>query len=310
MRPPSDVDPGEFDSLNHEFYQADPAEVIERRLWMLVQYLGSDALEAVWAAEDLALARDEVPLQDERVRFAGLESMLIAHQAAETFLRLCLAHWQDAPCPWWELTRLRQPRVFPAAVSRISETLDSDATIAELLRLVSWTGDESVMAASGSWRDDDGWERHREGLRALVAYCCELTLDGADLYNAGKHGLAILPGDDAITLGDGKVIAARGPSLTVIERTEIDGEPRWAKATHWVEYQSTIAMTTLIASAVQSLWHCGMQRRVGGAHQEKVTVFDSEVVDRARMLNADEGVITQVVSSILFDRTHPLFAQK
>jgi hypothetical protein len=307
MRTPADIDPAEFDSLNQSFYHADPADVIESRLWMLIQYLSDEKLSTSGPPEGLVFARAEIPTAEERVHFAALESMLIEHQAAETLLRLCLAHWHSAPCPWWELTRLRQPRAFVDGVKRISNSLKSEETLSELLQIISWSGDKATMDASVTWKREDGWERHRDGLRDLIAHCCDLILNGADLYNAGKHGLAILPGEVKLKIGDGDLVAASGPALTVIERTESGGDPRWAKVTHWVKYQRSMVTSTLIASAVQSLWQCGKQRRVGGADQEKIVAFDSEMVEKARRLQSTMGVNTEVMSFVLFDVDHPMF---
>lgn len=307
MRTPADLDPDEFDSLNHDFYRADPAEVVDTRLWMLVQYLGDEDLQTPNPKEGVALGRAEVPDLDARIQFASLEAMLIEHQSAETLLRLLFAHWRDAPCPWWEMTRLRAPRVFPSRVSDLDRQLDDEATLTEALRLVSWSGDKAVMDASGTWEHDDGWERHRDGLRDLLAHCCDLILNKADLYNAGKHGLAILPEKLDMQLGDGEVFSASGPSLTVLERATVRGQPRWAKVTHWVKYQRSVAMSSLIGAATRSLWECGKQRRVGGGDQAKIKIFDREHVAKARFIQANMGFNTESVNYVLFDVDHPMF---
>lgn len=132
-------------------------------------------------------------------------------------------------------------------------------------------------------------------------------LDGADLYNAGKHGLAILPGESAFKLGDGELLAESGPSLTVIEQTVVEGDPRWTKVTHWVRFQREIALTTLIAQAVESLWECGKQRRIGGGDQHKISTFDSELVTKAMFMQAREGFNTNTMGFALFDVAHPMF---
>lgn len=107
------------------------------------------------------------------------------------------------------------------------------------------------------------WTRHREGLRALFQFACDLVLGGADLYNTGKHGLAILPGERGVKLGDGEVLSQSGPSLTVIESQELEGEPQWAKSTQWINYRREVLMTLHIEAAIGSLWECGKQRRTG-----------------------------------------------
>ena len=303
---PADVDPAEFSSLNEEFYRADPAEVIEHRLWMLAAFLADESTKA-GEQEELALSRDEAPSRKDRVQFAALESTLILHQAAETLLRFCLAHWTDAPCPWFEMAKLRQPRVFPQKVAHISSSLDTDATINELLRIVSWSADQGVIEAGVTWGYEDGWERHREGLRELVRHCCSVIRDGADLYNAGKHGLAILPSEKGMSIGDGDLISVRGPSLTVIERHVQDGDLRWAKVTHWVKYKESVAITARIVSAVRSLWECGKNRRVGGGDLSRLWIFDKEEWDRIRLSDTEFGFHVSTMSEVLFDLDHPMF---
>ena len=303
---PADVDPAEFNSLNEEFYRADPAEVIEHRLWMLAAFMNDESMTA-GLPKELALSRDEVPAQKERIQFAILESTLILHQAAETFLRLCLAHWSDAPCPWFEMAKLRQPRVFPKKVAHIAGSLDSDETIDELLRIVSWSSDQSVVEAAVDWGREGSWQQHREGLREFIRHCCTVIRDGAEVYNAGKHGLAILPSEKGMSVGDGELISVRGPSLTVIERHVQDGDPRWAKVTHWVKYQESIAITTLIASAVRSLWECGKNRRLGGGDATRLRIFNKEELEEIRLFDTDFGFHVSTMSEVLFDVDHPMF---
>jgi len=304
---PADIDPGEFSSLNDEFYRADPADVIDNRLWMLATFL-ADESTTTGDKGRLALSRDGAPPLEERVRFVALESTLILHQAAETLLRLCLAHWEDARCPWFEMAKLRQPGVFPKKIAQILRSLDSDETIDELLRIVSWSADQKVIEAGLTWRVEGGWERHREGLRELVRHCCRVIQEGADLYNAGKHGLAILPSEKGVSIDDGEVIAVKGPSLTVIERTLHDGDPRWAKVTHWVKYQESIAITALIASAVRSLWECGKHRRVGGGDLKRLRFFDKRDLDRIHRFDTGSGIVVSTMSELLFDLKHPMFS--
>ena len=79
---PADVDPDEFGSLNHEFYGADPAEVINARLWMFVAFLADESASVQVPFDDTALERTELPSETDRTEFAVLESMLILHRSA------------------------------------------------------------------------------------------------------------------------------------------------------------------------------------------------------------------------------------
>lgn len=304
---PAEIDRNEFDSLNREFYAADPAETIDTRLWMLARFLGDDSTEARYEPDALSVRREAAPEHPERVQFAALESTLILHQAAETLLRLYFAHENDARCPWAELTYLRARGTFTKRVRALREGLGSDGVIREVMKVVSWSGDRTDLEASGTWKHKDGWTRHREGLRALFHFACDMVLDGADLYNAGKHGLAILPGDRGVQLGDGELLSQSGPSLTVIEPQEIEGEPRWAKATHWINYRREVLMALHIEAAIRSLWACGKQRRIREGNQAHIRFFDSEEVTKAIELGGKEGFNVKVTSFVLFDRHHPMW---
>ena len=55
---PADVDPDEFGALNHEFYGADPAEVINARLWMFVAFLADESASVQVPFDDTALERN------------------------------------------------------------------------------------------------------------------------------------------------------------------------------------------------------------------------------------------------------------
>ncbi|WP_439902279.1 hypothetical protein [Microbacterium azadirachtae] len=67
---PAPIDPDQFDDLNLEFYAADPAEVIQHRLWMIAQFVTDDSAGITNASEELAMER-EVPSQPDRVQFAS-----------------------------------------------------------------------------------------------------------------------------------------------------------------------------------------------------------------------------------------------
>ncbi len=305
-KPAAQIDPNEFGSLNREFYAADPAEVIQHRLWMLSQFIADESVEVKCEAEDLA-AKREVPDLNERVQFVTLESTLVLHQAAETLLRLYMAHSNDAHCPWVEMTMMRAPGAFGRRVRALRSGLESDRVIRDVLDVVSWSGDRRVVEASVTWHEKGGWTRHREGLRALFRFACDVVLDGADLYNAGKHGLAILPAQRGMKIDDGEVIAVDGPSLTVIEPQEHDGSPRWAKTTRWVKYKREIMMTAYLAAAIGSLWACGKQRRTGDGDQSQIRFFDVDELTEAMHLGSPMGINVSTMSQLLFDLDHPMW---
>lgn len=104
---------------------------------MLARFLGDESTEARYEPDQFLLARDAAPDHSERIEFAALESTLILHQAAETLLRLYLAHTDDAPCPWVAMTSLRGPGAFSKRVGSLRDGLGSDSVIRDVLKVVS-----------------------------------------------------------------------------------------------------------------------------------------------------------------------------
>lgn len=274
---------------------------------MLSRYMADDDLR-IDAASAVTIERDSVPDEKEKEQFAALESTLLLHQAAETLLRLLLAHWEDAPCPWAEMARLRQPGKFPRAVSDLAASLERDDGIQEAMRVVSFSGDQADVEAHVTWKAERGWDRHRDGLRSLIEYCAKIVREEADLYNAGKHGLAVTPSEKGVELGEGDLISVHGPSLTVIARTMQDQEPRWTKVVYWVNYKQAIVLAGLIARAIRSMWACGKQRRLSNGDMTHLRFFDVDEFNEVMRFNSTaSGFVVRSMSEVLFDLAHPMF---
>ena len=104
----------QFPDLNREFYTAEPGDYFRCRLRsLLITISNSPAInEALkqgitYGKIGLRLRPNAEP-DDKAVELYGsMESVNLLHHVGECMLRLYLAHVEQQPCPWLELSRLR-----------------------------------------------------------------------------------------------------------------------------------------------------------------------------------------------------------
>ena len=113
-------------SVNKRYYSAAPYEYLFQRLIHLVLAAGApEKLDlALGDGVDLGQIRlhssgieeqgsfDSLANEGLRKKYVAIEATVLLHQAAETLLRLHLAHECQPSCPWIEMSRLRQPSKF------------------------------------------------------------------------------------------------------------------------------------------------------------------------------------------------------
>lgn len=144
----------QFPELNERFYRGPSTPhwyLTQRYLSLLLLTRGpelkqSDApvtfevgpLKATFATED----SDE----DTRDDFLSVESTVLAHHAAETLLRLYLAHEGLPRCPWLEVARLRQRGSFTGRVKDLGQRLQHQAITSSVMEVFTGLAGPSVVA--------------------------------------------------------------------------------------------------------------------------------------------------------------------
>ena len=162
---------------------------------------------------------DALPAEDEDLaQFAALEATILFHHAAEALLRLLIALEGKPPCPWLEITRMRQPGVFPKAVKDLRRRLSDEAT-KDMLVEVFYGRANQHDAAPGY--DAETWDDQVTGITDLVFECAQRLSAESALYNSAKHGLSTVQGRAAMSFGSpGEPPALKTtdtPSITVLE---------------------------------------------------------------------------------------------
>ena len=247
--------PDQFPSLNSAFYATRPWEYFRRREHALIVAAGARGKLLEAAQEGIRVGRLEYTLSgedeteeqdDDWDRFVLAESQVLLHHASETLLRLYLAHEGLPPCPWLEVARVRSPQRFKDDVKRrFLGDLSDKARRRRVTEVFFGTRDRKALEPTPP---EEEWI---EGADNLERFLCRFASDflDADLYNALKHGLAVMPGEAMVKVGDGDLLKAEGPSIEYLSvRPDSLGRERWNRSTRWLKVDTAITFACLARS--------------------------------------------------------------
>lgn len=317
--------PEQFPELNKEFYSADPEDYLDRRGIALMMAISNSPAIRDAAAEGLSYGTlavngspGEAEGDDNAIdRYASLESTNLLHHAGECMLRLYFAHSGLPPCPWLEVARLRSPRAFKERTEALLQSLDEQATIDDLVITFLGNTDPKRLGLTAT---PEEWQGLIDGLVMLVGHIGSVLLDQASLYNATKHGLAVVGGHHGLSLGPAMedahaaeeaepVISASGPALAYLDLTDPDPTtPRqWTKKLTFVPIESNIALTKIISKYVGSLWKIAKYRYTGTSTTPfSLPGFDRAALYRVISTGRDEPiVITTMTVQLLYYADEP-----
>lgn len=295
--------PDQWDALNAEFYRAEPAAYFRRRLRYLVLAI-ADA-PAVRAAQNEGIEYGEIAMPPEAevydaegaAAYGAMETTNLQHHLAETIMRLYLAHagWPD--CPWLEVSRLRSGE-FKSQIDMLRGALHEQATVNRLLEVFRGATTAAEMDPTGGLSDEQ-WQEYAAGLVKMVDSLCTLLLGEASLYNATKHGLAVVPSQGGFSLssvtGGEFTAASPGPTVVCLDRTQPDGHgPRkWRRLYAPVPVESHIALSQFLIGQLRGLWMVARARygQAPAGQVGYVTHFPAWWMDRLEWLGRQgEGV--------------------
>jgi hypothetical protein len=196
------------------------------------------------------------------VKYVSTESQVLLHHAAETVVRLFLAHRDTPPCPWLEMAG---ETIFWQFKDRVDReivqhqrpgVLEAQAALAFLGR-----------REAGPAEDLDVWTDAAQNLAAFLRTVAERWLKEANVYNTMKHGLAVLPGNALFQLldEDGKPLRlGEGVSVEFLEPTRWEaGRRYWQLTTKWLDVQESLGLVEIACMMIDSLWSVARCRYVG-----------------------------------------------
>lgn len=265
-----------YASLNRDFYASKPADYFGQRLENLILTAGrSEDLDRLMnegvTYRDMKVGRHveghvdqpDARTPDEKDKaaehFVIAEAEVLSHHVGETLLRLYLAHefppGKAPPCPWLVISRTRSFSDFKDAVSRRfgpnTDPADPDNRAA-LARVFCLTDDPSKL--SGDTVPVDLWDKSPNNIEGYLRGFARQFLGRAGLYNAAKHGLALLPSEMSMRLDDGAVLRAEGPIIQYLEIREDSGRRRWNQVHHWVKPDRQMGLIYRGCQLIDTLW--------------------------------------------------------
>jgi hypothetical protein len=271
--PDDDLDPRSFANLNRTFYGATPHDYFGRRLANLLLTAGrAPELDRLMdeglsfralkvGVQDGSRPRESTPEEGAKAAedFVTAEAEVLFHHAAETLLRLYLAH-EFAPgkppaCPWMHISRERSFSVFKARVAARfgSDTDPSDPEILAAVARVFYIVDDPTQLTTDPVVPMERWNASISNIEGYLRGFAHEFLKRAPLYNAAKHGLALRPGEGSVSYG-GELIHAEGPMIQTLEIKERNGRPIWTMVNHWVEPDRQIVLTFQAVQLIERLW--------------------------------------------------------
>lgn len=204
--PDRKLDPAQFLQLNTQFYEGFHQELVMGRLGILcAMHETPEVIEnllaggVIWGRLRMKVEPDE-ELRETLQRNAELELVALHHHAGEMLFRVFWVHAHGEPCPWLALARLRNPGDLKTAAEKY-------------LHGQLWTdqGDRLRGHAAAVWGSSavDSEGVIHESLAASVDAVAQWietaarTVLDAPLYNAYKHGMAVVAGNPfTMSMGD------------------------------------------------------------------------------------------------------------
>lgn len=272
--------PPDYARLNATFYSGNPAGYFERRLGLLLLAAARREEANALLAEGLTYggvtfrpAQAEDPEQaakdDESALLA--ESLVLLHHASEALLRLFIAHVEYEACPWIAAAGLTNFKDFKGIVG----TLAQHEWPEWLERRINFG-----FLGRPPHHDDPELTALRAPLKQLLTFLASEVLKDAPVYNAAKHGMAVVPGVRSTSLEDpedGTGIFTNGPSLLFLETAwegkGKDEERTYSEVVRWMTPARNLWLTQVVVQQIRALWTVAQARYAGR------TVMQVEVVD-------------------------------
>ncbi len=267
-----------FRRLNESFYSSSPSLYFEQRLNSLLVVAADDPEYGERLRSGLTIVgqtftvapneRVESRLSGEDVRrFVTSETQVLLHHAAESLLRLYLAHEGRPPCPWLNIASLGSFRQFWRAIDdRFVKPAPREGRVDPL---VAETFLGSPVYPTSWPTDENDWASTVERLSIWMRFFSRHLSEDAPIYNAAKHGFALCSEEAyfAFKNDEGRtLISHSGPSLEMLVHGDwANNERRWSIRTVWTNPVASWFFCNVAIQMMESIFRVGRFRHLGEA---------------------------------------------
>jgi hypothetical protein len=305
------LDPAQFDSLNAEFYRGFHEELITTRLGVLcLLHETPETIEGLlaggvsWGKLQMTLhAEDES--KETLKRSAELELVALRQHAAEVLFRVFWVHAHHESCPWVALARFRNPGDLKMAVRKYLEgRLWPDANHRRQYHARAVWGWGAV--------DEDGTmpkelDECTDTVAQWIEAAAHFVLE-APLYNAYKHGLAVMSSAPfSMSFGSPPDVSELltwhiSAGFKYIGRRERNGRYYWETVHEAVDFAAAAAETATFGSLLGTILKAGAFDRGVTESAPGLPVLPPEFTpEKARNPDGKTGALfTQLHESLLY----------
>ncbi len=265
------LDQASVEALNRAFYASDPGDHLSLRLQHLLRVASQTdaelrAEEKTYKFGELALTipstENDPADEDAHKRLVLVESEMLLHHAAETLLRLFFAHALRPQVPWIELDRLRGPGQFKRELRSRVLNVERSTRLRSHVGLV-FIGSREPRADLA----DDARTIREAGVDRIIEYLrhfASVLIDGEDIYNGAKHGLAVQAGEPALRIADIAALSVEGPAVSHLRKQKSEaGGREWVVETQWINLEQEFSFVFLAAWLVRAVWTTARIHYVG-----------------------------------------------
>ena len=191
-------------------------------------------------------------------KFAKIELNNMYFHCIETFIRLFIAHGKDTECPWLEMCdldiysyRKYVKNISKGNISCINKNMSEEEVI-----MYVFTGHRKSIDEVGISNDD------YNNIKDWIIWSAHELLSNAQ-YNSYKHGMAIYPSSNKISImGGGKQIKAEGETLRYLKKSEKQDRFVWNKEEKFISYDTIITMIFTINKMSEAILSIGKYMHV------------------------------------------------
>lgn len=242
--------------------------------------------------------------EEERRRFAAIESEVLLHHVSETLLRLYLVHARLPACPWLELSRERDFKKFKKEVGKLKDRLFSEEESKRIHQVFHVNSERTAIKPTP---DVETWGRAAENIGRFLDFYASHFLDSAP-YNAAKHGLALTAGEQGFALGAGResepFLSRQGPAIEYLKvGRDAGSRPRWSREVKWIAAKRVVPLNYMGCNLIEGIWNVGAGR-YGIRELKELKLFEhppfEEVMKRSEYQGEGmEGVVMDGLSQTL-----------
>ncbi|MGG1759926.1 hypothetical protein ABEQ76_18325 [Bacillus velezensis] len=288
------LDKEQFTILNKEFYEGFLDEFYTVKVINLLSLITNskkfinDISKRPIEIEKLQLVPNGQPIEDQSIiKYAKVELAMTYFHCLETFIRLFIAHSRFSGCPWLDLARLSIKK-YKEELNKISEGKFNHLN-------QQYNEDETILYVFTGRRKPDNTitKEFIEGYKNWLSFAASQLLETYD-YNSFKHGLAVTPSQNGLTISkqdETPLFEVYGEVIEHLTRMRQGDRQIWAKQINFVKYDKKATFILILEKMMKSILDVGRADYLRNGHKEVIIFKAHELLPKDILIDDENGEI-------------------